>query len=74
MWPNLQLSELAASKGIPVVTSHVTSAFTQAASKSLGFEVVGEIEYKDYLVDGKAIFDVEGRPHSKVQLVAKRVL
>ena len=69
-----QLSELAASKGIPVVISHVTSAFTQAASKSLGFEVVEEIEYKDYKVDGKAIFDMEGRPHVKVQLVAKKVL
>ena len=30
--------------------------------------------YEDYLVDGEAIFDGEGRPHLKVQLVAKRVL
>ena len=57
-----------------MVISHVTSAFTQAASRSLGFDVVEEIEYKDYLVDGKAIFDMEGRPHVKVQLVAKKVL
>ena len=49
----LQLVAVAAERGIPLITAHATSTFTQKIYANDGFDVAGEVIYKDYLVGRK---------------------
>ena len=46
----LQLVAVAAERGIPLITAHATSTYTQKIYANDGFDVVAEVIYKDYLV------------------------
>ena len=41
---------VAADRGIPLITAHATSTYTQRIYANDGFDVAGEVIYKDYLV------------------------
>jgi hypothetical protein len=56
-----------------VCMAHSTSAFTQMMYAKMGFDILAEIKYDEYKVDGKAIFDMGSDVHKGAKLVAKRV-
>ena len=49
----MQLVAVAAERAIPLITAHATSTFTQKIYANDGFDVAGEVIYKDYLVGRK---------------------
>lgn len=49
---------------IPVAHVVATSAYSQAVFKKLKFELVHQIKYEDYKVDGKVVFHTEP-PHTQ---------
>jgi hypothetical protein len=69
----LQFFDLAKSKGIPVCMAHSTSAFTQRMYTKMGFDILAEIKYDEYKVNGEAIFDMGSDVHKGAKLFAKSV-
>ncbi|XP_044729494.1 uncharacterized protein LOC123292847 [Chrysoperla carnea] len=65
--------ELAASLEMGAVMGIYTTGALQQMGKSLGMEILAEIFYIDYIIDGEMVFDDPGAGNYTIALMARRV-
>ena len=59
--------------GVKALTTVATSHFSGKIFQKQGFDLLSEVSYNDYKVDGKVVFPIT-EPHTHVRLFLKKVV
>lgn len=63
--------DLSKALGFKAIKTEATGMYSRKAFTKLGFDINAEYKYKDYVVDGQAVFEKVEEPHRMITVMSK---